>query len=298
MSLVAAPGVTIYPSVDWGTTGSTLGVRLRRDSDGLDVVARTVVGVVEDFAGVYVQRAGMTTPTVAGEYTIAWDDTIDFVTEDLTVSYSAQAAVAPSGIDLCTVADVRLWLGKKANETSDDTSIAADITAASRAIMDYAEREFATTVTNPAVRTLEKKLRDGCLDLAPYDLQSATLVRLHAETASPLTLAANLDYVLRPYDKRHGVYTKLELYGGVPLVSDLGVRFGFVTVEITGTWGFVTVPTPVKMACVETVVAWLRRSGGFSPAFNSEEEGAVERPQNIPGAARMKLAPYMRGGFR
>lgn len=89
MSLIEQPGTTIYPTCDWGASGASIGFQIRRKSDGVDVVARTTVGVVEEFPGVYTLRSpGIVCPTTIGQYEIASGDGVDYVTEDLDITYT------------------------------------------------------------------------------------------------------------------------------------------------------------------------------------------------------------------
>lgn len=68
-----APGATDDLTVDWGTTGATLGVRVL-DGQGATTIARTT-GFAEYPAGsgVY-QLDAFTFPTVLGAYTLLYDD--------------------------------------------------------------------------------------------------------------------------------------------------------------------------------------------------------------------------------
>lgn len=294
MSIVAAPGATFYPSVDWNATGATLGVRLRRVTDGVDLIARSTVGISESPAGsgIYVLTAGMTAPTTAGQiYLVEWDDTVDFVAEDLTVTYSAAGASVPLATDLCTVSDVREYLQKGVSELAHDDIIQTFITDASRILEAYAMRDFAERLAT--TRTFRV---DGCLvDLNPHDLRTATTVTLDPN-GTPSVLAA-ADYKLMPSGASLlGTYYQMRLRGSLSTSSSTLTEFGFGEISILGTWGPAAVPVDVRHATVITVGLWVRREvaarGSLNPDY--ELDGVDLRPLAMPGAAMRILAPYTR----
>ena len=191
---------------------------------------------------------------------------------------------------LCTLVEARAFLQKDAADTEQDTIIESLIDRASEAIINYCGREFAPA----AAATLRRfRYRGGnMLDLSPYDLQSATLVQIDTETSSPTTLVADDDYTFEPFPARDGVYQWMELPNYD--VDSSCYPKGFREVEITGTWGFATVPADVKHAAIVTVAIWMRRDvSAFSTTFNLDE-GRLERPEGLPSSVRGTLAGYKR----
>jgi hypothetical protein len=202
--------------------------------------------------------------------------------------------------DLCTLADVRASLEIPVADTSRDALIATLITAASDAIMNETDREFAP-VTASATRRI--KVDGLTFDLAPYDLRTVTTMTLNPEGASPTVLAAATDYQLQPIGAPSGTYTSVKLsgflaslYAGPSLYT-----FGYALIDIAGAWGFASVPTDVNRACVVTVGSWLRKDvssllagsefdvgGGIAPAFPTTME--------IPNAAKRLLGSFYRLG--
>lgn len=295
MSIVAPPSTLIYPVVDWNATGVTLGVRIRRVTDGVDVVARTTVGVVESPAasGIYVQAAGLTTPATAGTfYEVVWDNTSDFAIEDLTVSYSAVTVTAPTGTDLCTLANVKDYLQK--TDSNFDTILQSLITRASAVIENYAMREFADKGT--LTRTFQQ---DGSLvDLLPYDLRSVTTVTVDPVGAA--TVITSSQYALRPLSKTMlGTYIQLRTSAYTSLYSERRSSFGSSEISVTGSWGAATTPLPVVQACVVTVGLWFRReiAARGNAASDWDIDGVDLRPLSMPGAAQRLVDPYRRTVF-
>ncbi len=201
--------------------------------------------------------------------------------------------------DLCSLADVRASLEIPGSDTSRDSLISTLITAASTAIMNETDREFAP-VTASATRRF--KVAGLTVNLAPYDLRTVTAVTLNPEGTSPSVLNVTTDYQLQPIGAPSGTYTSIAFSGLLASLfsSQTVFSFGYALVDIAGAWGFATVPTDVNRACVVTVGSWLRKDvsaliasgeldmtgGGLAPAFPSTME--------IPNAAKQLLAQFYR----
>ena len=194
--------------------------------------------------------------------------------------------------DLCTVAQVREFIQKPTGDTGQDAVIQSIITRASALITDETSREFAPP-TSSSARTFEYS-GGGWLGLAPYDLRTVTQIRVDVDETSPTTLQST-EYRLWPYPARDGVYTAVRL---APYIVHSRARWETRLVEVTGAWGFATVPAAVEHACVLTAAEHLRRNvQTFSTVFRLDE-GLVERPMSIPSAAWSALQPYTRMEYR
>lgn len=197
--------------------------------------------------------------------------------------------------DLCSPEDVRLFLQKQPGETQNDPILGALITRASVAIMREVERQFAPTETGVAHR-FEVGADYGAtlLSLAPYDLRTVTSVKLDTDLASPYTLSTS-EYRLGPRPNRDGVYTWIRLR---PQNNGTAQWFPDVReVEITGNWGFSSVPEDVRHACVVTAADWFRRDvAAFGTTF-STETGELEVPQSLPKGIMPVLDRYRRMAY-
>src|SRR3990167_6358040 len=174
-----------------------------------------------------------------------------------------------------------------AADTNRDALIATLITAASDAIMDETEREFAPAGASATrrFRVWPARIVDGSyyVDLTPpvSDLRAASLVKLHPEETSPTTLTADDDYILDPVGAPQGTYTAIRLSSWLGLNSTILQKFGFAYLDVTATWGFATVPTNVVQACVLTVTSWLRRDisqFGFPGDAGADEQQPIRPP--------------------
>lgn len=192
-----------------------------------------------------------------------------------------------AAIDLTTRAAVRTFLQKPAADTNQDALIDTLITAASRAIGNYAQREFVPT----ASATRQFLLRGGyTLDLAPYDLRTVTTITLDPDLpVAEQTTLTTADYKLRPKPAVDGTYQQIRL-NVTP--RDTPGKPSDREVAISGAWGFAAIPEDVSDACIKTVAIWLRGEvQAFATTFSLDEQ-RLERPEALPSAVRGALRHY------
>lgn len=191
---------------------------------------------------------------------------------------------------LATTEDVRALLQKPSGDNQQDPVIERLIERASVVIRNrfgkFLPKEDAAVKT--FAMTAGRRV-----NLAPYFLRGATQVRIDVEGSYPSTLASG-DYQLRPLSPLDGVYRWLRLPDQYLLAGRVERH-----VEVTGNWGYNGIdnlPQDVRQACAITVVEWMRKDvSAFSTAF-SIDEGRVDRPEALPGAAYRMLLHYDRGG--
>jgi len=195
--------------------------------------------------------------------------------------------------DLTTRKAVRAFLQKPSGDTNQDSMIDSLISRASLAIMRYCDREFVTQVTGSQARLFEVELvRDGFVDLAPYDARAGTItsVRLDTDLGNPRTLGSS-EWRPWPIPASNGITTAIRIvpqsYGGFSY-------FRHRQVEVTAQWGWASVPADVEHAAIVTTALWLRRDvAAFSTTFSLDED-RVERPEALPSAIRAMLNVYRR----
>lgn len=223
--------------------------------------------------------------------------------------------MATAAWDLCTVADVHTAL--ETTSTARDGVIQDYISDASLEIIGYCQREFApaTSSEKRRFRVDPRSIVDGCvrIDLFPYDLRTVATMTLNPEDSSPSMLVANTDYVLlpiqpfdgllggTPVEPSYSVHTHVQFSGWRIFNSAVMIRFGFCYIDITGAWGFPSVPGDVNQACVQTVVSWLRRDFPQFAQAGFDAEGQTLQPPaagtySLPSSALRKLARFKRHG--
>lgn len=196
--------------------------------------------------------------------------------------------------DLCTVADVRARLQKPTGDVGQDAIMETLITAASKVISNYCNRQFISEGTSTTSHVYSVRLngyRRGYVDLVPYDARTVTQVKLDTDQTSPTTLTTE-EYRLLPKSQAgDGVYSYMLLQ---PFGLTGSMRWPEREVTVTGTWGFLEVPADVNEAAVETVALWLRRDVSAFTTTYVLDEGRVERPEALPAQVRAMLSNYVR----
>ena len=302
MTIFAAPSGTVEAGLQWDVSGlvGTIGIRIIDTPAGATFLARTTAGIAENPAGSGLYEWSGSAPSTAGSYSVIWDDgsaTPGHVAlEELIVTSTAVAAAAPSGTDLCTVADVKLALEQATASTAADTLIQTLITSASRMIPERYQRDFAPR--NAVTETFE--VDSFYVDFCPFDVRGTNLtVTLHPE-GTPIVLAST-QYQLKPIGTGDlGTYTGMQLSVLQNLYSSSGTRFGYEQVSVLGDYGPAAVPDDVRRAAILTVCSWL--DARFVSAYGLDAINAPVqdlRPDRfggfaIPMQAHAILKPYQR----
>lgn len=190
---------------------------------------------------------------------------------------------------LCTLSEVRDWLGKPGGDRDQDQVIEAVILRASRAILTYLGREVVVNGSNPQTRVYPVAGHAYTRVVPVGDMASTpTAVLILGEdgsTVSTLTVASDVQVwplVRWPWEP----VTHLRLRDSA---GTLDARY---QLSVTGSWGWPSVPEDVTQAAVMTAGSWVRRYvQAFTTSYSPEvvEEGV---PESIPGAARALLHPF------
>jgi hypothetical protein len=197
--------------------------------------------------------------------------------------------------DLTTLAAVQEHRQKlDTSNTTQDAIIGSLITVASDMIMNYTQREFvdvAGSGDTPTARTYRYEGR-GVLPLGQDDARSVTQVRIDTDTDSPTTLDAT-QWKAHPTRQRDGVITALHLIGVSGPVQTTQAYPVYREVEVTGTWGWPSVPEQVERACILLVMDLLSRTSSWR---NDDSDGLLPSSGGVamPLHVRTMLAPYRR----
>ncbi len=214
-----------------------------------------------------------------------------------------------AAIDLVTLSDVRTELELPAADTSRDALIGVIITAISRAIHTYCQREFVTEAPSAtATRKFRIPVGSYLLDLNPYEVHNTSSlgITINVEDADGGTqLTQGTDFVAMPYGTTNtgGTYTSVQISRDVAELhaGQDARRFGFTPVTVHSQhWGFQTVPEDVERAAIIAVTANMdRRLDAFSTAQDLVDTDLGLQPLRapsfaLPTASMALLAPYRR----
>lgn len=192
-------------------------------------------------------------------------------------------------MDLTTLARVREHQQRTdTTNTTQDDILESLITTASRMIENYTQREFITAGSTPSTRSFRYDGR-GILNLAPYDARTVTSVTIDTDITDGETDLTSDEWRLWPIPAKDGVYSHLHIIGyGARGKADYPT---WRKVDVTGTWGWASVPDVVERAAIMLTLELLSRTSSWhnDDGF-SAPQGATAMPLHI----RMMLAPYKR----
>lgn len=255
--ITVAPGGTYEISIDWGSTGATLGVRVL-DNAGATTIARAT-GFTEYPAssGVYYKTSN-TAPSLAGQYTLLIDDdagtaaTGHTATIDLVVTGAGSISVGAGNL---YVTRDQLKVTRNIGSTYADDDIDVAVSAASRACDGYKnDRFYPTTETRDYTP-------DRCSNRLTIDSLN-TLTSVTVDTAADGTYATTwtegTEFFLAPRNAdADGVpYTEIVLR------AQSGAAWPAYenSIRVIGSFGWATVPANVAQAASILASRLLRRA--------------------------------------
>lgn len=192
-----------------------------------------------------------------------------------------------------TIVEAKSWLGLKVADVDDDAKIGVATAAASRAIDEFCRRTFGPDTGN------------RLFDVSPCDpthvgIDDAAAVATVAtddngDGVYETTWSAS-DYQLLPLNPvgdEPRPYTQIRAVGDrqFPTPTSRG-RVGLV--QVTATWGWDTVPDPVKQACLILMARIFKRKESPQGVAGFDQFGTIRISQAAdPDAARL-LEPYVK----
>lgn len=285
--------------VAFDLTGSTVKLRMRLETSAT-LKIDTAAAIVTPAAGTVRYDWQAADVDTAGRYVAWWEVTLPGGNVQATDEFLVEIrdhVNAETGL-LCSRSMVREYLGKDTDQRIRDTELAALITRASVEIENYCSRDLADKGT----QTRRFQIRERCLRFPFGDLRTPTLVRLHPEAPSPVTLtldATSTGYrMFRSSPYTIATYSGIEISNDTSLASDYAYRYGVAQLDITGSWGPTSTPADVQMAAIITVARWFQQGGvqGIRTVdANLGDDGG--RVLALPGAAERLVAPYRRMVF-
>jgi len=186
--------------------------------------------------------------------------------------------------DYATAAELKSYL--RISDTDDDTQMGYAITAASRAIDKHCRRQFGSVSAEERVYTpvWDRHRRRWLVEID--DLQTAaTGVEVDGEVL--------VEYTLEPRNaSSKGLPWTLLVVDKDATVVPTGEEY---EVAITAAWGWTSVPTSVKQACVLQAARFFkRRDSPFGIAGSPELGSELRLLSKVDADVAVVLKPYVR----
>jgi len=200
---------------------------------------------------------------------------------------------------LLTIQEARIYAWRDENDGTRDELLIQALNYVSSSIWEHCEREFTPSTNLTRTFELGTKLSRGSMvgwiNLSPYDLRTATAVKLYTDT-TPQTLAAT-EYRLRPAGGALGG-TYLDVLTIEPTAAEVWPGFGWEA-TVQGDWGMAAVPETIKLACADWLKNIVANPGSFA---SSEMAGFAITPdldfattgRGMPRSVMHRLQPFRR----
>jgi hypothetical protein len=184
-----------------------------------------------------------------------------------------------------TLSEVKASL--RITDTMDDALLETAIESASRLIDGFTARSFSNAGT--AVRNFAAT---DAINLIIDDAITVTKVESTDEIGDTYTEWKATDYQLEPVNSRaDGLYSP---YTGIRAINDYSwpVVDYQALVKITGTWGWASVPTAVKQACVIQSSRIFKRLDSPLGVAGFGDMGAIRVGRYLDPDVEQLLMPY------
>lgn len=185
---------------------------------------------------------------------------------------------------LCSLDDVKQYVNLS-DEVDEDELLIRLINSASEAIYTITDREFLPIGSNPQTRTFDatEVYANGFLYLGDFtDIDSVSIYDDYDNLVETMDMddVISLPRNLKPWEPYQAIKLRHQA-----LQSNYYL-------DVTGTWGFPSVPEEIRQAVIVTVSIWHARDiADFSGTFSIAED-RVELPQTLPPAVSDTISRY------
>ena len=194
-----------------------------------------------------------------------------------------------------TLADVKAAL--RITDTVDDSLLEISIEAASREIDGFTERVFTQSTATRIYRPTDAFTVD--VD----DLQTVTTLKTDTDGDGVFdTTWGTADYQLNPLNGIAGgittPYTTLKAVGSYlfPIYEPRNVNSQEASVQIAGVWGWPSIPTAVKQACIILSMRQFKRYDSPTGVMGFGDLGVMRVGRVDPDVEKL-LMPFRRMSF-
>lgn len=194
-----------------------------------------------------------------------------------------------------TLSDVKAAL--RITDTVDDSLLEISIEAASREIDGWCERVFTSSTATRIYRPTDVFTVD--VD----DLQSITTLKTDSDGSGTFDVTwESTDYQLNPLNGIAGgittPYTQVRAIGQYlfPIYEPRNVNSNEASVQITGVWGWPSIPTAVKQACIILSMRQFKRYDSPTGVMGFGDLGVMRVGRVDPDVEKL-LMPFRRMAF-
>jgi hypothetical protein len=181
-------------------------------------------------------------------------------------------------------------------DTIDDTLLELSIESASREIDSYTERVFYSTGGTPVARVY---IPQDIYLVETDDIVSVTTVKSDSagDGTFDITWAAT-DFQLEPLNGRAGGIdtpaTRMRAIGDYlwPVYEPRNVNSNQASVQVTGVFGFATVPTAVRQATILSALRQYKRYESPTGVLGFSDIGAVRVGTKLDPDVERMIQPY------
>jgi hypothetical protein len=194
----------------------------------------------------------------------------------------------------CTLADVKA--AARITDSIDDTLLELSIESASREIDSYTERVFYSTGGTPVARVY---IPQDIYLVETDDIISVTTVKSDSAGDGTFDVTWTVsDFQLEPLNGRAGGIdtpaTRIRAIGDYlwPVYEPRNVNSNQASVQVTGVFGFATVPTAVRQACILSALRAYKRYESPTGVLGFSDIGAVRVGTKLDPDVERLIQPY------
>jgi len=194
----------------------------------------------------------------------------------------------------CSLADVKA--AARITDSIDDTLLELSIESASREIDSYTERVFYSTGGTPVARVY---IPQDIYLVETDDIVSVTTVKSDSagDGTFDITWTAT-DFQLEPLNGRAGGIdtpaTRIRAIGDYlwPVYEPRNVNSNQASVQVTGVFGFATVPTAVRQSTILSALRQYKRYESPTGVLGFSDIGAVRVGTKLDPDVERMIQPY------
>jgi len=194
-----------------------------------------------------------------------------------------------------TLADVKAAL--RITDNVDDRPLEISIEAASREIDGWCERVFTSSTATRIYRPTD------VFSVEVDDLQSITTLKTDSDGSGVFDVTwESTDYQLNPLNGLAGgistPYTQVRAIGQYlfPIYEPRNVNSNEASVQINGVWGWASIPTAVKQACIILSMRQFKRYDSPTGVMGFGDLGVMRVGRVDPDVEKL-LMPFRRMRF-